>query len=99
VYEVERGNDMTIQIENNKILDFVEYVDSFYNPATGIYPITGATVEVITKAIKTYIAGVSESEAIYQEGFVGQTWGGGDTVDRERVRDLILENPECEVVE
>jgi hypothetical protein len=51
----EKRTEMTVQIQNNEILDFVEYVDTFYNPVTGVYPIKGATVEVITKAIKTYI--------------------------------------------
>jgi hypothetical protein len=78
---------MTVQIQNNEILNFVEYVDSFYNPVTGIYPIKGATVEVITKAIKTYIETDCQGD-----------WVGGDSVDRERVRDIILQNPECEVV-
>ena len=80
------------KIDNEEVLAFVEYVDSFYNPETGIYPIKGATVEAITKAIKTYIKGVYESEAVYDEKFTGQTWGGGDSVDRERVRDIILQN-------
>jgi len=76
---------MTVQIENNEILDFVEYVDSFYNPVTGVFPIKGATVEVITNAIKTYIS-------------TATTYGGGDSVDREFVRDIILQNPECVVI-
>ena len=80
---------MTIQINNNEILDFVEYVDSFYNPKTGVYPIKGASIGVITKAIKTYIGEIVEET----------TWGGGDSVDREFVRDIILkQNAECEVV-
>lgn len=79
------------KIENEELLAFVNYVNEFYNPETGIYPIEGATVEVITKAIKTYIEGVFETEAIYKEGFFGQTWGGGDSVDRERVRDIIFQ--------
>jgi hypothetical protein len=79
---------MGIQIENNEILDFVEYVDSFYNPETGVFPIKNASIEVITKAIKTYVGGIHQVV----------TWGGGDSVDRERVRDIILQNnPECEV--
>jgi len=78
VYKVERGNDMA-QIENNEILDFVEYVDSFYNPVNGVFPIEGATVEAITKAIKIYVGEAS-------------TWGGGDSVDREFVRDIIIKN-------
>jgi len=73
---------MAIQIENNEILDFVEYVDSFYNPVTGVFPIKGATVKAITEAVKTYVgAGISS--------FV---WGGGDSVDREFVRDIIIKN-------
>jgi hypothetical protein len=76
------------QIENNEILDFVEYVDTFYNPVNGVFPIKGATIEVITKAIKSYVAGIHQQS----------TWGGGDSVDREFVRDIILaQNPECEV--
>ena len=67
------------KIENNEILDFVEYVDSFYNPVTGVFPIKGATVKAITEAVKTYIGEAS-------------TWGDGDSVDRERVRDIIIKN-------
>jgi hypothetical protein len=79
---------MTIQIKNNEILDFVEYVDTFYNPVNGVFPIKGATIKVITEAIKTYIGQIVEET----------TWGGGDSVDREFVRDIILaQNPECEV--
>lgn len=69
---------MEIQLAKNEILDFVEYVDTFYNPYTGIYPIKGATVGVITEAIKTYINS-------------DPTWGNGDSLDRERVRDIILD--------
>lgn len=69
---------MEEQLAKNELLDFVEYVDTFYNPFTGIYPIKGATVAVITEAIKTYINSESRS------------WGGGDSTDRERVRDIIL---------
>lgn len=64
-----------------EILSFVEYVDSFYNPVTGLYPIGGATVGVITKAIEDYINSLDRAEA----------WGGGDSLDRERVRDIIFQ--------
>ena len=79
---------MFTQIDNNEVIDFVEYVDSFYNPKTGVFPIKGATLEVITKAIKAYVG----STNAYYGG-----WAGGDSTDRERVRDLILQNSECEV--
>ncbi len=80
---------MAIQIENNEVLKFVEYVHTFYNPESGIYPIKGATLEVIIKAIKEYVG----SANAYPGG-----WVGGDSTDRERVRDLILQNDECEVI-
>lgn len=64
-----------------ELLGFVEYVDSFYNPVTGVYPIGGATVGVITKAIESYLGSIQDQD----------TWGGGDSVDRERVRDIILQ--------
>ena len=79
---------MFTQIDNNEVIDFVEYVDSFYNPVTGVFPIRGATLQVITKAIKAYVG----STNAYYGG-----WAGGDSTDRERVRDLILQNSECEV--
>ena len=78
---------MTVQIENRDVLDFVEYVYTFYNPVNGVYPIKGATIRVVTRAIETYI---NKTKA---EDFVG------DSVDREFVRDIILaQNPECEVI-
>jgi len=72
---------VSTQTAEKEILDFVEYVDSFYNPTTGIYPIGGATVGVITKAIKAYVDSLDDE----------RTWGGGDSVDRERVRDIIFQ--------
>ena len=76
---------MTVQIENRDVLDFVEYVYTFYNPVNGVYPIKGATIRVVTRAIDTFINKT--------EDFVG------DSVDREFVRDIILaQNPECEVI-
>ena len=70
------------QIDQNEILDFVEYVDSFYNPVKGIYPIGGLTTELLTDSIKKYLKTVNDST---------YTWGGGDSLDRERVRDIILQ--------
>ena len=70
---------MAVQIDSNEIIDFVEYVNEFYNPVTGVFPIEGATVKAITEAIKIYVGEAS-------------TWGGGDSVDREFVRDIIIKN-------
>jgi hypothetical protein len=60
------------------INDFVDYVFDFYG-ALGIYPL-GFTVEQILLATKLYITCLNVND----EEFCG------DTVDRERVRDIIL---------
>ena len=62
------------------LCDFLAYVDSFYNPKNGIYPIKGLTNSMIIKATQKYINSQSEN----------YTWGDGDSLDRERVRDIIL---------
>ena len=64
----------------NTLVDFLAYVDSFYNEKNGIYPIKGLTNSMIIKATQKYINSQSEN----------YTWGDGDSLDRERVRDIIL---------
>ena len=66
----------------NVLCDFIAYVDSFYNEKSGIYPIKGMTNSMVIKGVQSYITQIGESESL--------EWGGGDSVDRERVRDIIL---------
>ena len=66
----------------NTLCDFIAYVDSFYNEKSGIYPIKGMTNSMVIKGVQTYITQIGESESL--------EWGDGDSVDRERVRDIIL---------
>ena len=61
--------------------NFISYVDSFYNAKSGIYPIKGLTLKMIIIAVNKYMNSCDETI----------TWGGGDSLDRERVRDIILE--------
>ena len=68
----------------NTLCDFIAYVDSFYNAKTGIYPIKGMTNSMVIKGVQTYITQIGQAESL--------EWGGGDSLDRERVRDIILEN-------
>ena len=68
----------------NTLCDFIAYVDSFYNAETGIYPIKGMTNSMVIKGVQTYITQIGQAESL--------EWGGGDSLDRERVRDIILEN-------
>jgi len=62
--------------------DFIDYVDSFYNEKSGLYPIKGLTKKMIVDATQKYINSLNEE----------YTWGDGDSIDRERVRDIILAN-------
>ena len=74
----------------NLLCDFIAYVDSFYNEKSGIYPIKGLTNSMVIKGVQTYIAQIGESESL--------AWGGGDSLDRERVRDIILADNDVEWV-
>ena len=61
----------------NALVDFITYVDDFYNAKSGIYPINGMTDKMVLNAVKKYIATNAKSFC-------------GDSLDRERVRDIIL---------
>ena len=62
------------------LIDFIAYVDSFYNEKNGIYPIKGLTNDMIINATQKYITSQTKD----------YTWGGGDSLERERGRDIIL---------
>ena len=66
--------------------NFISYVDSFYNVKSGIYPIKGLTLKMIIIAVNKYMNSCDENI----------TWGGGDSLDRARVRDIILEDNNLE---
>ena len=63
----------------NQIIDFLAYVDSFYNEKTGIYPIKGMTNAMVIEATKKHIDKVGQDFLC-------------DSVDREWVRDIILKD-------
>ena len=63
----------------NQICDFVAYVDSFYNENTGLYPIKGMTNSMVINAVKKHIEKVGQEFC-------------ADSVYREKIRDIILED-------
>ena len=71
--------------------EFIEYVWDFYNPNSDLYPIKGLTKKDILEALNVYQDRIIESKSNNNEYY---TWGDGDSLDRERVRDIILENPQ-----
>tara|TARA_B100000287_G_scaffold398899_1_gene416710 strand:- start:252 stop:491 length:240 start_codon:yes stop_codon:yes gene_type:complete len=78
----------------NNLTEFVEYVWSFYSPKSDLYPIKGLTRLDIFDAFNVYVERIEKGDLEY----VHYSWGGGDSLDRERVRDIILENPQFVLV-
>ena len=71
--------------------EFIEYVWDSYNPNSDLYPIKGLTKKDILEALNVYQDRIIESKSNNNEYY---TWGDGDSLDRERVRDIILEKPQ-----
>ena len=76
--------------------EFVDYVWSFYGEhSDSIYPIKGLSKQDILDALNVYQDRILEAESNNGRRFnVSYSWGGGDSLDRERVRDIILESPQ-----
>ncbi len=74
--------------------DFVDYVWSFYGNEDPLYPIAGLTKKDIVDAFNIYVERIEKGDIEYAH----YSWGDGDSLDRERVRDIILENPKFEFV-
>ena len=73
----------------SKLFDFVEYVWSFYGEHDDtLYPIKGLTNQDIFDAFFIYRDRILKGDLEYY------SWGDGDSLDRERVRDIILEQPQ-----
>jgi hypothetical protein len=68
---------------NPELVHFRNYVLSFY-AYDGLYPIEGLSVDVVERAIMKYLEICSSTTH-------HETWGQGDSLDRERVRDLIID--------
>ena len=62
--------------------EFLDYVMSFYGDADALYPIDGLTREEVALATLNYLDLCAVSEIV--------NWGDGDSLDRERVREFII---------
>ena len=84
---------------NDMLTDFVNYVDSFYGLNDPIYPMTykdtglPLTKVDILDATEKYLSMCSEPL------LPNCTWGDGDSLDRERVRDILLDEYNLEIKE
>ena len=75
----------------NILCDFLAYVDSFYGTNDPIYPMMCRETKQplnthdIVCAIHTYIERIEKGDLEYAH----YSWGDGDSLDRERVRDIM----------
>ena len=63
--------------------EFLDYCMDFYNPYNGLYPIDGLTREELALATLNYLDLCAASDGTV-------SWGDGDSLDRERVRDFVI---------
>ena len=70
----------------NSLEEFVDYVWSFYGTEDPLYPIKGLTKKHIFDAIFIYRDKIIEAE---KTGNPYYSWGDGDSLDREKVRDIM----------
>ena len=71
--------------------EFIDYVWSFYGEHDDtLYPIAGLTKKDIYDAYVIYLDRIEQDDYEYSH----YSWGDGDSVDREHVRDIILEKPQ-----
>ena len=85
-------NSGTSSTELNDILtNFANYVDSFYGVNDPLYPMINQ--ETKQPLSKVDILGATENylSMCSDESNKLCTWGDGDSLDRERVRDILLE--------
>ena len=76
---------------NDMLTNFVDYVDSFYGQNDPLYPMMN--VETKQPLSKIDILSATENYLVMCLDESNQlcTWGDGDSLDRERVRDILLE--------
>ena len=76
------------------LTNFVDYVDSFYGVNDPLYPMMNVQTKQplckvdIYRATENYLAMCDKAE---KGGLSYYSWGDGDSLVRDRVRDILLE--------
>ena len=83
-----------MKITENSQSQFINYVLDFYGQG-GIYPLADPIINNkfverndVLKALEKYKSLLHTAELLQ----TNYTWGDGDSLDRERVRDILLQN-------
>ena len=75
------------------VYDFVKYVDSFYGTNDPLYPLIDKNTKDplnlydIMRATVNYVDKCMKGDLEYTH----YVWGDGDSLDRERVRDILID--------
>ena len=67
---------------------------SFYGDADALYPIDGLTREEVALATLNYLdlcAYYEQQDKNWTSDYKVMVWGDGDSLDRERVRDILID--------
>ena len=73
------------------LTNFVNYVDSFYGQSDPLYPMMSQVTKQPLSKHDIYAATANYLTMCNDETNEYCTWGDGDSLDRERVRDILLE--------
>ena len=76
---------------NDMLTNFVEYVDSFYGVNDPLYPMVNKETGQPLSHIDIYAATAHYLAKCNEKSEELCSWGDGDSLDRERVRDILLE--------
>jgi len=76
---------------NDMLTEFVDYVDSFYGVTDPLYPMMSRETKQPLNKTDIYGATQNYLSMCSDESNKFCTWGDGDSLDRERVRDILLE--------
>ena len=76
---------------NDMLTNFVSYVDSFYGVNDPLYPMMSRETKQPLNKHDILCATENYLSMCCDESQKFCTWGDGDSLDRERVRDILLE--------
>ena len=76
---------------NDMFTDFVNYVDSFYGQNDPLYPMMSRETKQPLTQMDIHRATANYLAMCLDEANKFCTWGDGDSLDRERVRDILLD--------
>ena len=71
---------------------FIDYVDSFYGTDDPLYPMMSQETKQPLTKFDIHRATMNYLVMCLDESNNRSTWGDGDSLDRERVRDILLDD-------